>query len=242
MDRDKEKDIQLHKIPLRKNISEAIYGAISKSVSVYIAKTSLTPNQITLISGIFGVIGAIFLILQERLYLFLAGIFIQLYCILDVVDGDIARLKRMQSLFGKWLDNFFDKLNDLLLILGLSLGVYFQTREIYTLYLGTVLMGLIFFVQISIISNSIILTKLEKEEKHTQQPNKTDRKNFGLVCISKEILKFIGKHLLLEHCTFLVLISFFAIINRLFIGLWFITIHAGLTLIFITATSLYKLR
>ena len=150
-----------HKIPQRKNIFEALYSKVSKHISSIIVKTSLTPNQITIISGIFGMVGAYFLTCQSRIDLIYASVFIQLFTILDLVDGDIARMKKLQSQFGKWLDIFFDKLNDFLIILGLSVGVYLRTNSISTLYLGIILMGLVFFIQFSMVMNSIIYRESE---------------------------------------------------------------------------------
>ena len=48
---------------------------------------------------------------------------------------------------------------------------------------------------------------------------------------------FIGKHLLLEHCAFLFIVSFFAVINQMEWGLWFLVFHAFLTFVYITIIS-----
>ena len=100
----------MHKIPLRENFFEGMYSEVSSRVSPFFLKTSITPNQMTIISGLFGVIGSILLISESYFNLIVAAIFIQLYTILDLVDGDIARSKNMQTYFGMWLDIFFDKL------------------------------------------------------------------------------------------------------------------------------------
>jgi len=97
------------KNPQRKNMFEALYNRLSKPISMIVVKTSLTPNQITIFSGILGMIGAFFLMQHSRANLITAAVFIQLFTILDLVDGDIARIKGLHSHFGKWLDIFFDK-------------------------------------------------------------------------------------------------------------------------------------
>ncbi len=50
------------------------------------------------------------IIIDDTTHIIIAAIFLQIYTILDLVDGDIARAKNMQSNFGMWLDIFFDKL------------------------------------------------------------------------------------------------------------------------------------
>ena len=229
-----------HRIPLRNNIFEALYNKISKSISRIVVKTSLTPNQITIISGIFGIVGAYLLTNQSSTSLIYAAVFIQLFTILDLVDGDIARMKGLQSHFGKWLDIFFDKLNDLLIILGLSVGVYFRTNNISALYLGIILMGLVFFIQFSMVMISVI--NRESETINNSGDNNPSRnriiKNISLFFRIKNL---IGKHLLLEHSTFLFSVSLFCLINQTQFGLWFLTLHALLTLVYIVITTCIRL-
>ena len=226
------------KNPQRKNMFEALYNRLSKPISMIVVKTSLTPNQITIFSGILGMIGAFFLMQHSRANLITAAVFIQLFTILDLVDGDIARIKGLHSHFGKWLDVFFDKLNDFLIILGLSIGVYLKTNEIYTLYLGIILMGLVFFIQFSMLVNSIIYTELKTNNysnvNNSQYQKTKIIKNMPFI---GKVRKFIGMHLLLEHSTFLFIISLFAVINRTELGLWFLTLYAVITLVYIIITS-----
>lgn len=232
-----------HKIPQRKNIFEALYTKISKPISTILVKTSLTPNQITIISGILGILGAYYLTCHSRIYLIYAAVSIQLFTILDLVDGDIARMKDMQSHFGKWLDVFFDKLNDFLIILGLSVGIYWRTNNISALYLGILLMGLVFFIQFSMVINSIIFSESKTNSnsnfKNSFQGKIKINKKISLI---NKVRRFIGKHLLLEHCAFLFIVSFFSIINRTEFGLWFLTLHALSTIFYITITSYYKIK
>ena len=228
----------VYKIPQRKNIFEALYGRISNPISQLIVKTSLTPNQITTISGILGIVGAYLLIHESRINLIYAAVLIQLFTILDLVDGDIARMKGMQSHFGKWLDIFFDKLNDLLIILGLSVGVYLRTNNIFSLYLGIILMGLVFFIQFSMVINSVIFSESKTNSKSNIEKSyrKKIKNNKNLLSINK-VIKFIGEHLLLEHCAFLFIVSFFAVINQTEYGLYFLVFHAIFTLVYIIITS-----
>ena len=227
-----------HKVPSRNNILEALIGFISHYICKLLVRTTITPNQITFISGIFGIIGAYLLTLNYYKYTFLAGIFIVLFSIFDGVDGDIARMKNMQSHFGKWLDIFFDRFNDLLIILGLSVGVYFRTNNISALYLGIILMGLVFFIQFSMVINSVIFSESKTNSKSNIEKSyrKKIKNNKNLLSINK-VIKFIGEHLLLEHCAFLFIVSFFAVINQTEYGLYFLVFHAIFTLVYIIITS-----
>ena len=44
----------MYKIPQRENIFEAFYNVLSKPFTNLFLKTKLTPNSITIISGMFG--------------------------------------------------------------------------------------------------------------------------------------------------------------------------------------------
>lgn len=231
-----------HKIPKRKNFIEAFYNKISKFLARGIVRTPLTPNQITIISGLFGILGAYLLVSQSVTGLLFAALCIQIYTILDLVDGDIARMKQMCSIFGKWLDIFFDKLNDLLLILGLSLGVFFRHDDETALIFGMILMGLVFFIQFSMLSNSVIFAEMKKDK--SRQPVVLDREKEIEQTSSgiKKLVQFVGRHLLLEHCTFLLIVSIFALLNKLQLGLYLLTLHAGGSMLFIVGSSIYKLK
>ena len=232
-----------HKIPQRKNIFETLYNSISKPISRVVVKTSLTPNQITIISGIFGIVGAYFLTCRSSINLIYAAVFIQLFTILDLVDGDVARAKNMQSLFGKWLDIFFDKLNDFLIILGLSIGQYWRTNDITALYLGMIIMGLVFFIQFSMVSNSVIFKLIKDNNSNVSKiDDKTVRGSISKKSLFNVIRKFISMHLLLEHCTFLFMVSLVAFLNRIYLGLLFLAFHAFFSLLFISIIVGIKLK
>jgi phosphatidylglycerophosphate synthase len=243
MDNTNKKKSPVFKIPKRKNMFEAYNGLVSKFLSKFIVKTPLTPNQITVISGIFGIIGAMILMYQNRVSLIYAGIAIQLFCYLDAVDGDIARMKKMQTHFGNWLDTFFDKLNDFLIILGLSIGLYLKTGRVDSLYLGIILMGLVFFIQFLMVSNSIIFSQAISDKNMIigSSSSKVVKKlrSYSLFMV---VYQFIVTHLLLEHCAFLFLISLFCLMDQIEFGLWFLVIHAGLTLAYILLLSVFQLK
>jgi phosphatidylglycerophosphate synthase len=233
-----------HKTPHRKNIFEHFYNQISKPFSIILAKTWLTPNQITIISGVFGFYGAYLLTKGQYIDLLYGAIFIQLYTILDLVDGDIARMKNLQSNFGKWLDIIFDKLNDFFIILGLSVGVYLRSGEVVYLYLGIVLMGASFFIQFFMIMNKNIYNDIESNfDIRISTPKE------GLIInlasdkfkLFNNIRCFISTHFMLEHSTFLFLVSFFCILNMAQLALWFLAVHSIISIIYTTMHAGFRI-
>lgn len=241
IDRKKMQNPPLHKVPERKHFIEAGYSIVSKAITPYIAKTFLTPSMITIISGIFGIIGALLLIPNQRNYSILAGVLIQLFIILDFVDGDIARMKNMCSIKGAWLDTFFDKLNDFIMIICLVIGVYSKTNLTYVWLCGIILMGAQFSNQFFTVYNRTIFTSSQVNINSILINSINNGKIFRENIIIR-IGKFIIKHLLLEANTFWLLLSIFAFTNQLFIGLIFLSIFSVLTAITIFFAFNYKLN
>ena len=67
--------------------------------------TFITPVHITLLFGITGLFAIYFML---KGYFILAGIFIVLKSMIDAADGELARLKKTPSYFGRYLDSVFD--------------------------------------------------------------------------------------------------------------------------------------
>ena len=88
---------------------ESIYGPLFlRKLSLYLtpslAKTKLTPNMITILSILFGILGAASLMLNGLNWYILGLGSVLMWIFLDTVDGDLARLKSMQSLKGIYID------------------------------------------------------------------------------------------------------------------------------------------
>ena len=72
--------------------------------------TKVTPNQVTGVSLVVGVSGAILLLIKDLSPLY-SAMLIYLALILDCVDGQLARVRDQESLSGKIMDGLVDYLN-----------------------------------------------------------------------------------------------------------------------------------
>ena len=89
----------------------------SVPLSQWLARTRVSPNQITVASVAIGLLGA-WLLGHDTRTATLAGLLLfQFSVILDHVDGELARLKFQFTRLGKWLENIGDHLVDLAVIL-----------------------------------------------------------------------------------------------------------------------------
>lgn len=122
--------------PAVNNRSESWYGkyfirTISKYFTFIFLKTSITANHITFLSIICGVLGSLFLMIGLPLYFFVGALFFHLGFILDCVDGEVARIKKQQSIKGIYLDTLGHYLVNPLRFIGLTIGL----SKIYPSYI-----------------------------------------------------------------------------------------------------------
>ena len=88
-------------------LSYYLYQPLAFFILRFIKKSNITPNQITLVSLIFGILAAICLYLNLKI---LSFFMLQISFILDCLDGQLARLKSLSSKLGMWLDNLSDRI------------------------------------------------------------------------------------------------------------------------------------
>jgi phosphatidylglycerophosphate synthase len=94
----------------------------------------ITPNQVTLIGTGFGLAGALLLALGTYFTQLLGSTCLVLSIIIDGCDGEVARLKFMESEFGRRLDFFLDNVVNVLAIFAVGAGHYWQGGPAIYLY------------------------------------------------------------------------------------------------------------
>ncbi len=99
-------------------ISRHINRKLSEPAARMLARTRLTPNQVSW--GAFGIalLSFISFILGQNI---IGGLLAQLSSVVDGIDGSLARLKGMSSAFGGFLDSVLDRYADILIVLGMVL-------------------------------------------------------------------------------------------------------------------------
>jgi len=70
--------------------------------------TPITPNQVTIVSIMSGLVAAIFYLKGTASAFVAAGLFVTLKDVLDSADGQLARAKQQQSRIGRFLDSIGD--------------------------------------------------------------------------------------------------------------------------------------
>ena len=117
-------------------VSRNLNRPVSQWLSCYLVRTTVTPNQISLISWLLSCVAAGLMAVSGYPALAAGGVLAQLASILDGCDGEIARLKHSQSEFGGWLDAVLDRYADAVLLFGLMWHEFAATGTNLSIVLG----------------------------------------------------------------------------------------------------------
>jgi len=117
-------------------VSHHLNRPVSRWLSRYLVRTSVTPNQISLISWMLSCVAAGLMALSGYPALAIGGALAQLASIIDGCDGEIARLKHSQSEFGGWFDAVLDRYADAALLFGLMWHEFAATGANLSILLG----------------------------------------------------------------------------------------------------------
>lgn len=102
---------------LRYPLTRYVYRPLSVPLAEKLAKTSVTPTQVTYVSAALSFAGAG--AFAARMYL-LGALLTLAGSITDCIDGDLARASGRSSKSGSYLDHVFDRWTDAALIMGLT--------------------------------------------------------------------------------------------------------------------------
>ena len=113
-----------NKLYLIKNepFAQIFFCKISNLITPFFINFKFSPNIVTLINILIGLISVIFISLGDKNYLLLGIITYLIYRILDFCDGSVARYFERSSFYGRYIDAMGD-----ILYFGffvLSLGIY----------------------------------------------------------------------------------------------------------------------
>ncbi len=126
-------------IKLRSNDpGEYIYRTVSGVLVRPLARTPVTPNQITIARMVVMAAAMYALSRGTYAYLVLAAGCVIMWDIMDHMDGDLATLKGKSSQFGAWTEMVADAIfgrTDGLLGFAAALGVYRRTGSLLPIYL-----------------------------------------------------------------------------------------------------------
>lgn len=115
--------LEEHKLHYRQVMDIWLNSLFSLKISYFLVKTPVTPNQITLLGLIIGLAAGFFFAQGNYWSSFIGSLLLIFTAIWDCCDGDVARLKFMESDFGDRLDTSCDNAINIFIFTGIMLGV-----------------------------------------------------------------------------------------------------------------------
>lgn len=95
---------------------------MSKPVTRLALRLGLSPNTITVVSFLIGLLAALAFAQGTRPWLVVGAIALQASLVIDCVDGEVARATRRFSALGAWLDASTDRVKEYAAYAGLATG------------------------------------------------------------------------------------------------------------------------
>jgi phosphatidylglycerophosphate synthase len=122
-------------------MARALDRRVSWRISLRLGRLRIAPNAVTLTNTALG-FGCAAMLASTSYSIRLAGAVLFLVCItLDGVDGELARLRMVETKFGGQLDVLTDNLVHIAIFAGLMIGCYRVDRSSAYLYLLLILLG-----------------------------------------------------------------------------------------------------
>jgi len=144
--------IQKHKCHYSQIMDKWFNSHFSLPISSVLVKTPLTPNQVTLMGLLIGLASGWFFSLGNYWGGLTGGVLLAGTAIWDCCDGDVARLKFMESDFGDTLDTSCDNIINVFIFTGMMIGTARSEGMVYALVPfsllavgGTSIFALIYF-------------------------------------------------------------------------------------------------
>jgi 1L-myo-inositol 1-phosphate cytidylyltransferase / CDP-L-myo-inositol myo-inositolphosphotransferase len=112
---------------------------LSRPLTRWLLHTLLTPNQITLLSCVVGLVGALCFFPGGYWGPVLGAVLLQFSVVLDCCDGEVARVKFLESPFGDVLDIVCDTLVTIAIFVGMGVAVWQDGASSHALPLASML-------------------------------------------------------------------------------------------------------
>lgn len=164
----------------------------SSRLTPILLKTFLTPNHVTFLSLLFGLICAGCFAKGTYNLAVIGAFLLVISYILDNCDGEIARTKNMSSEFGAKFDDMVDWLVDAFFFIALGYGVSITNDQSFWFWLGVIsALGatIDYIIDLRYRANNKEKTHQKKKSKSTFEPKKPTSKVDWLIYIFHKLTR-----------------------------------------------------
>jgi len=176
------------------------FGPIFRFLSIYITNlllhTNITPNQVTLMSACFGVIGGVCFSFGSGVPSIFGSFALLLAYLLDNVDGEIARYKKMCSLTGLTFDMFAQGVIFISALVGISIGSLKESGDFFSV-IGF-LAAIIYLLSATLSSKPLIVAveaKFQNEDYKFNIKDKATNEQYGKKNLLEKLKIIVSEYL-----------------------------------------------
>ncbi len=191
----------------------------------------ISPNLITLFSFITAIISALFIVAGGTVNFIIAAILIHLSHILDCMDGQMARYRKISSPSGSFFDKLTDQIQVTIWFGSVGYAAYSQSQNVLPIFLAFT--GVAFYSLRGYVKYVTIYTEmsrdsgyLEKTSKEASRVKKKETAGLGYGILAN-FRWFIGKQkkfFFFDEGVFIFMLSLALVIDRLTPMLWIFAI------------------
>ncbi|MGR3294503.1 MAG: CDP-alcohol phosphatidyltransferase family protein [Candidatus Scalindua sp.] len=166
-------------------IDRYIIRKISGLITWFLVKTPVTPNQVTIISLILGIVSAAFFAHGAHTCTIIAGMFYFVSTVFDQCDGEVARFRRMESDFGRIFDIIVDSIVNAAIVIGITIAIYKTNGSSLTIVAG-------FLAMMGIVISLLLTTYFSSESKNDtgtkEMLDKLNNKDFFYIIMLASVI------------------------------------------------------
>jgi phosphatidylglycerophosphate synthase len=207
--------------------TDGFYAQLNRRISIPISrqliKWPITPNMVSLFTLAVGLASSLLFATGGYWYMLAGALLSLLASILDGCDGEVARLKLMESDFGCWLETACDYLYYLFLFIGLMLGLEKTSGSKAYLTGGAVLLfgAVASFLTVALQRHVLASERPEQLLQIWQEHVDSRRSN---------LLLFVSRHteFIVRRCFFPYALLLFALFNVMSVAFWLSVLGANL--------------
>jgi phosphatidylglycerophosphate synthase len=207
--------------------TDGIYARLNRRISIPISrqliKFPVTPNMVSLFTLAVGLASSLLFATGGYWYM-LAGALLSLWAsILDGCDGEVARLKLMESDFGCWLETACDYLYYLFLFIGLMLGLERTSgSKVYLIGGAVLLFGAVASFLTVALQRHVLASEHPEQLLRIWQEQVDSRRSNLLLLVSRHT------EFIVRRCFFPYALVIFALFNIMSVAFWLSVVGANL--------------
>ncbi len=168
-------------------ISQFYLEPLGEKIAFWMRNTKITPNSVTFLNIFLSMFASILIFFGGRVNLIFFGLWVRIFHMLDIVDGQLARLKNQGTTFGKWIDGGADRFVVGMWYIVIIITLYFKLNSVFFLFVGLILLFGAYLYNYLLLTSVAYFRNFNFEYKSNSRTKKNPFVKFFLLFINHDI-------------------------------------------------------